>query len=83
MTSQDTKLPWKFSGGDIVDDGGVPWVLDTDEDIAAFIVRAVNHHEALVEMVRELRTLVRVTGPMTTARERADKLLAALDAENA
>jgi hypothetical protein len=46
---------------------------------AAYIVRAVNAHEALVAMVRELRGLVRVTGPMTTARERADELLASLE----
>lgn len=88
MKIQDANLPWKFRSGDIVDAGGFPYVYDTDEEIAALIVRAVNHHEALVEMVRvmsqeETDDPAAHMRAYAIAKHRARVLLAALDADNA
>lgn len=83
MVSQmrvDLNLPWSCEKGavEIIDaDGGTAaYALSSSE--TPHIVKAVNNHDALVAMVEELKMLIRVTGPLTTARERADKLLNSL-----
>ena len=88
--SDNLDLPWSLDltdGTQIHDNRGGRLIVQPmhDEDFidlwyeqSKLIVKAVNNHHALVAMVRELRGLVRVTGPLTTARERADELLAGL-----
>lgn len=53
----------------------------TTEDplIAAYIVKAVNHHEALVALVRVMRGCLECTGVGSAAANDADDLLASLE----
>jgi len=92
MSRDNLDLPWSLDlmdGINIRDCNDAALIVEYPDDVdlidlwhqqARLIVRAVNNHDALVEMVSELRMLVRVTGPLTTARERADKLLATIEA---
>ena len=100
MSRDNLDLPWSFDMTDGIEirdcDGGKliiqpheePDFVDLWSQQVKLIVRAVNHHEALVEIVRVL-TQEETDDPVThmveygDASKRARSILAALDADNA
>lgn len=84
MTNEANKfgLPWRTNGPRLLDIEGVQFadiagyegIID-DENRASLIVKAVNNHDALVEMVRKLTDEMRIQD----LHDEAESFLASLE----